>query len=1380
LLFPATLSYSKIRLNKIIKLKTNNMKKLITILFVLTFFVGMNVKNSLAQVPIAYYDFETNANRTVFENAIEQQVNTGATSWVKTGGSSTTIFNSTGMGIGNGGTNAGKCIVGMGWSNSTVNTTAYNQNYFQFTLSTSGFTGITVTFQGASVNGTTYTGATRFGVAVLAGGTWYISSWTGITPGSWYNLTMSSAMNAAVENQASVTVRVFGFGAGGTASNNDSYFYIDNFTLNATGTTGTITKTLLNETAYYDSWISSSTPGNTALNRTNFTINSGAYINLGSWIPIIGTFLVNSGGTLNSGTTKWLQGAGIFTLSSGATLVVGSPDGITSSGTFGNIITTTRNFNTGANYVYEQSLALMKINNSNINNDFNQKYEEINNKLLNVDKVINLSSADQSENRYEYISTKPVDALHNKKESISDNIDASSQVTGTGLPASVNNIKINNSLGVVLTNSVTVNGSITPSAGILDLGTNTLTLAGTIGTIGTGSITSASSSTVYISGPASLQNNLFTSNAVQNLTIDRSGGVTMGGDLTTNGALTLTTGTFGVGTNTLTINSTATAASGSITSSATGTVKYYQGSNAQTVLPFNYGNLIFSNYNKILSSAGTIGIAGTFTTGTATGHTISGSTINYNGSGSQSLPVFNYYNLQLSTGGTKTFPSGTTGIANNLTINSPATGDAVSNSSTIDYNGSGAQTIGAINYYNLALSNSGTKSFQTGYSNIAGNFAINGSAAADATTNTPTTIVFNGTTFGGQTAAGISYVNLTINNSYGVALGSPANVSGILTLQNGIFGNSTIFDKTNKTITKKDNIVKKDSKTTINKKGNSIDTPLGNNVTLGNAASITVTDGSISVAPVFGTSVNITYNGAASGTGPEMPSALSGILNNLTVNTAGIALTLNSDVAVGGLLTLSKNLIIGSNTLGFNGTITGAGSLTGSAASNLSIAGTGNLGTVNFTSGAEILNNLSINRTSSGLISIGTILNVNNALTLTSGNINMGSNTLTLGTDITNTGTLNPSVPTSGSYIIGSFERWIPASTTSAIYFPVGSTGQFRQASITYTKASSGGRLKVNGYEGDPGTTTTNNTLTETGGYVIDRYSKEAWWSVTTSDVSGGTYNITLQPNLITGVDPTNFNLLRVLKRTNNTSDWTLVGDHADATGSYQFPIVQRTNLKGFSEFGIGGYSGDGNVLNDAPLPILLSSFTSVIKGHDVDLKWSTDKETNNSGFDVERAEVSSKNLEYRKIGYVKGNGTTNSPVNYTFEDNKLNSGKYNYRLKQIDYNGNFEYHNLTSIVDVSLPTKFNLSQNYPNPFNPNTKVDFDLPFDSKVNIVLYDMTGRQVKTLVNETRTAGYHTIQFNASDLSSGMYFYRIIVRRGGSASIDFVATKKMALIK
>jgi len=199
-------------------------------------------------------------------------------------------------------------------------------------------------------------------------------------------------------------------------------------------------------------------------------------------------------------------------------------------------------------------------------------------------------------------------------------------------------------------------------------------------------------------------------------------------------------------------------------------------------------------------------------------------------------------------------------------------------------------------------------------------------------------------------------------------------------------------------------------------------------------------------------------------------------------------------------------------------------------------------------------------------------------------------------------------------------------------------------------------------------------------------------------------------------------------------------------------------------------------------LPVQLASFNSAVSGRNVILKWITSSEQNNSGFEIQKSFAGNNGSKqdpqgYYKIGFVSGKGTTNVSTNYEFTDSKLNSGKYKYRLKQIDVNGNFQYFELNGDVEISLPGKFNMSQNYPNPFNPNTKIDFDLPYDCKVNILLYDINGREVKTLVNETKTAGYHSVQFNASDLSSGIYFYRIITK---SASNDFVMTKKMMLLK
>jgi len=188
-------------------------------------------------------------------------------------------------------------------------------------------------------------------------------------------------------------------------------------------------------------------------------------------------------------------------------------------------------------------------------------------------------------------------------------------------------------------------------------------------------------------------------------------------------------------------------------------------------------------------------------------------------------------------------------------------------------------------------------------------------------------------------------------------------------------------------------------------------------------------------------------------------------------------------------------------------------------------------------------------------------------------------------------------------------------------------------------------------------------------------------------------------------------------------------------------------------------------------LPVELSSFTSTVNYSNIKLEWSTVNEQNNSGFDIERTIANENN--WKKINFVQGSGTTNQAKNYSYEDRNITSGKYQYRLKQIDFNGNYEYHSLANEVEIGVPKKFSLSQNYPNPFNPATKINFEIPQNSNVKLSVYDVTGKLAIELVNEQRAAGYYTVEFNGSNLASGMYFYRI-------EAGDFSATKKMLLIK
>ncbi|MFA7361610.1 MAG: T9SS type A sorting domain-containing protein [Candidatus Kapaibacterium sp.] len=242
--------------------------------------------------------------------------------------------------------------------------------------------------------------------------------------------------------------------------------------------------------------------------------------------------------------------------------------------------------------------------------------------------------------------------------------------------------------------------------------------------------------------------------------------------------------------------------------------------------------------------------------------------------------------------------------------------------------------------------------------------------------------------------------------------------------------------------------------------------------------------------------------------------------------------------------------------------------------------------------------------------------------------------------------------------------------------------------------------------------------------------------------------NLNITVNSITYVSPTQVQL--------NLST-------VSATAGY--PMLTITNPD--------GQQVSSSSLFEVVLPISLSSFNSMVSGRSVKLNWVTETELNNAGFDVERAEVRSQKLEFSKIGFINGHGTANTPTNYSFEDKNLNTGKYKYRLKQNDHNGNYEYFELNGEVEVGVPKKYDISQNYPNPFNPVTKINFDLPENGRVDLRLYDMLGREVAVLVNEVRSAGYHTVQFDASKLSSGIYFYKMNAGK-------FSGIKKMAVLK
>lgn len=262
------------------------------------------------------------------------------------------------------------------------------------------------------------------------------------------------------------------------------------------------------------------------------------------------------------------------------------------------------------------------------------------------------------------------------------------------------------------------------------------------------------------------------------------------------------------------------------------------------------------------------------------------------------------------------------------------------------------------------------------------------------------------------------------------------------------------------------------------------------------------------------------------------------------------------------------------------------------------------------------------------------------------------------------------------------------------------------------------------------------------------------------------------------GFTPGGSTKIGIIMWTNNAS-----GDFIWSSFPSSNPIgstnQQLTDYLVFNSTGSGvNTSSDGS---SSPLPVELTGFAGKFIDGKVTLNWNTATEKNNYGFEVERgiATGGDENVRFTKLGFVEGNGTSNSPKSYSYTDAVLAPGKYIYRLKQIDTDGKFEYSREIEVSVENLVNDFVLEQNYPNPFNPSTIVRFGLPYEAKVTMSVYTITGEEVAVLAYGIFTAGNHQATFAASNMPSGMYICRI-----QAVSVDgkhqFTASRKMMLLK
>ncbi|MCG6915814.1 T9SS type A sorting domain-containing protein [bacterium BMS3Abin03] len=209
----------------------------------------------------------------------------------------------------------------------------------------------------------------------------------------------------------------------------------------------------------------------------------------------------------------------------------------------------------------------------------------------------------------------------------------------------------------------------------------------------------------------------------------------------------------------------------------------------------------------------------------------------------------------------------------------------------------------------------------------------------------------------------------------------------------------------------------------------------------------------------------------------------------------------------------------------------------------------------------------------------------------------------------------------------------------------------------------------------------------------------------------------------------------------------------------------------------VGGMTYDSDAQGD-PLPVELVSFTGELNGNSVTLFWTTETEVANYGFDVERKieDQSGKEDSWTKIGFVQGQGNSNSPKEYSFIDDDSPQGMIQYRLKQIDIDGHYQYSEIVNINNGEIKD-YELLQNFPNPFNPTTRIVYRIPEDSFVSLKVFNVLGKEVNALVNENIKAGTHSILFNGNSveggLSSGVYFIRF-------SSGNYTRTLKMIFVK
>jgi sortase (surface protein transpeptidase) len=489
--------------------------------------------------------------------------------------------------------------------------------------------------------------------------------------------------------------------------------------------------------------------------------------------------------------------------------------------------------------------------------------------------------------------------------------------------------------------------------------------------------------------------------------------------------------------------------------------------------------------------------------------------------------------------------------------------------------------------------------------------------------------------------------------------------------------------------------------------------------------SIIVTQLTVNAQGVWTGTTNGDWNNTNNWSCPAIPTSStdvtipSGVPNMPVITTVAIAR--NIEINTGGSLTL-----------GSSSQVSIFGSITNSGTFNTTNGKVVFSGSSQQTLPSGIFNKLELNNAAGIVLNGGTILS--DSLILTNGKLVLGANDLTIGSNaIIHGGSTASYIVTNG---IGSLivQNIGALGKTGNVIIPVGNA-TYNPVTLNNSGTADHFTVKVIdsvtlNYTGTTptGTRLTNNTVNRT-------------WLISEQTAGGSNVNISLQWNGADELSGFSRNSSYVAHYANNA--WS-AGTAGSATGTNPY-VLTLNGVNSFSPFAVG---------SNGTLPVKLIEFTAHAKGKFAILEWSTAQEIDNNYFEIER---SVNGTDFYPIGKVKGKGNSNVLSNYSFTDLSLNANRVNYyRLKQVDLNGHFEYSKTISLqVNDKLNNKLNV---YPNPLNSQSKLEYILDKDSKVDIAIYNMLGQQILVLTDAEQTAGMHQIEIPM--MSTGVYLLEMII--------------------